>query len=157
MKKNVCLFIVLSFCFYSFSQINIFPSNWWVGMKHNNVQLLLQAKEGKSFGDDIILITRYKGVVVTKTTHLENKRYLLVNLVINENAKAVGRPRGKTEKTAERWAGQPVDRTRSKQLRRQPRPTPLARGRRSHRKVRSRNPSGMGNADPQQRPGHPGR
>ena len=87
MKKNVCLFIVLSFCFYSFSQINIFPSNWWVGMKHNNVQLLLQAKEGKSFGDNIILITRYKGVVVTKTTHLENKRYLLVNLVINENAK----------------------------------------------------------------------
>lgn len=65
--------------------IDIYPTNWWTGMKMNKLQLLLrstsQSFEGKQ------LTTRYPGVSVLKTHRFENPRYLAVDVVIAPGTK----------------------------------------------------------------------
>lgn len=88
MKKTFCLILLIfSFSLFSFSQVTVYPSHWWVGMKHNKVQLLMKQKEGFIFPDKLSVSTNYVGVKIEKVTHLENKKYLLVDISIDAAAK----------------------------------------------------------------------
>ena len=87
MKKFllICLYSLL-ITPYSFSQnVEVYPSNWWVGMKWNKVQLMLH-------GDDIGIYDRvsskYQGIKVQKVYAPENKNYLFVDIVIDPTARA---------------------------------------------------------------------
>lgn len=89
MKNKIFLLVILAFHFslFTFSQVTVFPSNWWVGMKHNKVQLLLQREHGKLFPTKPRVTSTYSGLIVNKITELENKRYLLVDITITSTAK----------------------------------------------------------------------
>ncbi len=59
------------------------PPNWWVGMKHTMLQLML-------YGDHLMLSSvksSSSGVTVRKTYHTENPTYAFVDLMISPRAK----------------------------------------------------------------------
>ena len=87
--KKICSLVIFtfSFCLFSFSQLNVFPTNWWVGMKHNKIQLLVQREEGNQFADKITATTTYTGVSILKTTLQENKRYATIDIAIAPTTK----------------------------------------------------------------------
>lgn len=87
--NKICALVIFTFSIslFSFSQLNVFPTNWWVGMKHNKIQLLVQREEGNQFPDKIISSTNYAGVSILKTTLQENKRYATIDIVITATAK----------------------------------------------------------------------
>ncbi|MFN8343839.1 MAG: glycoside hydrolase family 13 protein [Spirosomataceae bacterium] len=61
----------------------IHPTNWWVGMKNPNLQLLVY---GKNISSAKVALT-YPGVRLKKTQKVENPNYLLVDLEISKAAK----------------------------------------------------------------------
>ena len=61
-----------------------YPSNWFVGMKHNQVQVLLRSVDA-DFSKATVAIN-YPGVKVQKIHHFENGHYIAVDLVIAANA-----------------------------------------------------------------------
>lgn len=67
------------------SEIRINPTNWWVGMKNPNVQLLLYAK---NIAQNKFSLEKYKGVKLKKVQKVENPNYLFVDLEISPTAKA---------------------------------------------------------------------
>jgi neopullulanase len=83
----ICFFTVLM----SSSQINIYPTHWWVGMKNPNLQLMIHQENiaGK--------IPMYKlpaagmklaeGVTLKAIKRVENSNYIFLDLVIDKNAK----------------------------------------------------------------------
>ena len=81
------LSLLLFFQFVNAQKIQrIEPPNWWVGMEHNEIQILC-------YGDDIsTLVPKLSGidseeVFITKTTRTENPNYLFIDLTIDSNAK----------------------------------------------------------------------
>ena len=58
------------------------PPNWWVGMKNENLQLLVHGKEISQYQPKI----SYPGVTVTKLFLGHNPNYLFVDLHISPNA-----------------------------------------------------------------------
>ena len=59
------------------------PLNWWVGMNHKELQIMVH-------GENIAALTpelQYAGVSLAGVEHTNNKNYLFLNLLINENAK----------------------------------------------------------------------
>jgi glycosidase len=88
MKK----FLLLCFWASAFTNIikaqniEIYPTNWWVGMKWHNVQLLVKAdKEGLNKQQVSI---KYPGINITKVHQLDNSKYLAVDVAIAPTAKA---------------------------------------------------------------------
>jgi neopullulanase len=65
--------------------VNIYPTNWWTGMKMNKLQLLLRST-GPSFGGREVTTT-YPGITIVKTHRFENPRYLAVDIVIAPGTK----------------------------------------------------------------------
>ncbi|MEQ1623954.1 MAG: glycoside hydrolase family 13 protein, partial [Sediminibacterium sp.] len=63
-----------------------YPSNWWIGMKWNKVQILVQG-EYDGFNKEQVRI-QYPGVKLLKSTPLENGKYLAIDLEISASAKA---------------------------------------------------------------------
>ncbi|AXE21317.1 alpha-amylase [Runella rosea] len=61
----------------------IHPTNWWIGMKNPNVQLLIY---GKNIHKAAVSV-KYPGVRVLKTHNVENPNYLFVDLAISKAAK----------------------------------------------------------------------
>lgn len=61
------------------------PSNWWVGMKNPNLQILLY---GKDIANHQISLQPYAGVRIKKVNKVENANYLFVDLEITKTAKA---------------------------------------------------------------------
>lgn len=60
------------------------PGNWWVGMKHNSLQLMV-------YGENISELEpalKYPGVKISKVERVANPDYLFVTLTIGNNAKA---------------------------------------------------------------------
>jgi len=87
MKKILLsLLFVFAFSLFTFSQVTVFPSNWWVGMKHNKVQLLMKSESNIFFSRALPVTTNKKGVKILKTQILENHKYLLVDIEIASNA-----------------------------------------------------------------------
>ena len=83
--------ISLIFLFFTIPQ-NLFaqqttlsPTNWWVGMKWNKVQILLYNKNHSIKNSEVKI--NYAGVSIAKINKLENERYLALDVVIAQNAK----------------------------------------------------------------------
>ena len=73
------------------------PTNWWVGMKNPNLQLLIYGPQAGSLTYTI----SYPGVRLASTSRVENPNYAFLNLVISPAAKPgtmkiVGKSGGKT-------------------------------------------------------------
>lgn len=65
-------------------QIDIYPSNWWIGMKHNKIQLLLHSSEAL----DTVVSLNYPGVKLEKIYTFPNKKYLALDVSISPKVKA---------------------------------------------------------------------
>ena len=66
-------------------QTQLYPSNWWIGMKWNKVQILVYNNQ-KSIKNNIVKIT-YPGVVLNKIHRLENEKYLALDVTVSATAK----------------------------------------------------------------------
>lgn len=88
------LIVGLSFLFYNLSaqKIDCYPENWWPGMKHNKIQLMLH---GTGIGNSDTVIVRRKGVAIQKIHKVEGKNYLFVDIIVSKDA-----PVGKFNLTA---------------------------------------------------------
>ena len=62
----------------------VYPTNWWTGMKWNKVQLLIRGES--ALADEKIRIS-YPGISITKINKLENPKYLAVDITISPSAK----------------------------------------------------------------------
>jgi neopullulanase len=65
--------------------INVYPSNWWVDMKLNKVQLMIHRTK---VAEERISMTPYPGVHMTKQSKVENPNYLFIDLTIDKSAKS---------------------------------------------------------------------
>ena len=59
------------------------PPNWWVGMKTNNIQLLVYGKDI----DQLIPVINSSNVKLDSVTKVKNENYLFLNISISKNAK----------------------------------------------------------------------
>ena len=66
-------------------QTQLYPTNWWIGMKWNKVQILVYNPQ-KSINNSAIKIN-YPGIVLNKINRLENERYLALDVTIAAVAK----------------------------------------------------------------------
>lgn len=85
MKKVFILFVLLSSLLIDLTaQVKAYPSHWWVGMKHNSLQVMLHSTTDLSKSVKV----KYPGIVVTKVHQPENKHYLFVDLLLLPTVKA---------------------------------------------------------------------
>ncbi len=87
-KVNALFFLLVLFSLPSMAQQfliqHLEPMNWWVGMKHPKLQLMVH-------GEDISLLQPfidYPGVTLVNVEKTNNKNYLFVNLHIADNTRA---------------------------------------------------------------------
>jgi neopullulanase len=66
--------------------IQIYPVNWWTGMKHNNVQLLVKSNDPKFNSTQVSI--HYPGVSLIQAHKLENGKYYALDITIDAEAKA---------------------------------------------------------------------
>jgi glycosidase len=93
MKKTFLFFICSLIIEQSFSQssVEVYPSNWWVGMKMNKIQLMVHAKNATN------MIPAFKlpaggtkladGVMLRGVHHVENPNYVFLDIEIAKTAK----------------------------------------------------------------------
>lgn len=92
MKKNF-LFVAcfLFFVVTSFAQTGdykCYPTNWWVGMKWNKLQLMVHGQNGKHvWADKSTIQIKYPGVKIVKIHKPENRNYIFIDLEIASNTK----------------------------------------------------------------------
>src|SRR6185436_173417 len=86
MKKSLFIcFLSLLITHYSFSQsVEVYPSNWWAGMKWNKVQLMVY---GKNVGHCNAVRINYPGITISKINRVESKNYLFVDIIVSASAK----------------------------------------------------------------------
>lgn len=85
MKKVFILIVLLSSLLIDLTaQVKAYPSHWWVGMKHNTLQVMLHGSTDLSKSVKV----KYPGIVVTKVHQPENKHYLFVDLLLLPTVKA---------------------------------------------------------------------
>lgn len=89
MLKKISL--LLFACFYVFlnlsaqnSSYTCYPTNWWVGMKWNKVQIMIH---GNDIGSGNAYTLNYPGVKLEKVNKVENKNYVFFDLNISPGAK----------------------------------------------------------------------
>src|SRR5690606_31985958 len=82
MKKNLLLSLLFigSFLTATAQTINVYPTNWWVGMKNNTVQLLIHSTD-TAFSSDKVTI-QHPGITILKTHQFSNKKYLAIDIAI---------------------------------------------------------------------------
>lgn len=88
MKKIFLICICFAFLGQSFSQnekTDVYPTNWWVGMKWNHVQLMVHSPGLKTSVQNVEI--KYPGVTLMKVNRVENSNYLFLDLNIAANAK----------------------------------------------------------------------
>ncbi len=87
MKRRFILFLFLTFISaemaVSQTITRVEPLCWWVGMKNENLQLMVY---GKSIGDASVEIN-YPGVKLLKVNRVENKNYLFIDLLVASTTK----------------------------------------------------------------------
>jgi glycosidase len=76
----------------SFSQqssLEVYPSNWWVGMKWNKVQLMVHETNHDFIlaVDKLVVNSSSPDLKIIKINKVENKRYLFIDVAISPNAK----------------------------------------------------------------------
>ncbi len=88
MKRLLFLTLfTINYSLTTLAQVTVFPTNWWVGMKHNKIQILVQREEGNQFADKIIASSNHQGITIIKTTLQENKRYATIDIAIAPTTK----------------------------------------------------------------------
>lgn len=87
MKKllSVGFFLIISVQITYGQYAEIYPTNWWVGMKNNKVQLLIRSEQ-KNFNQQQVRI-QYPGIKLLQTHRLENENYYAIDLSIASNTK----------------------------------------------------------------------
>jgi neopullulanase len=88
MKKILQALSLLLCCIFRLpaqSNIQVYPTNWWVGMKHNSIQLLIHSNNTGLAKEKLLI--NYPGIKVSAIHPFENSRYLAVDLVIAPEAK----------------------------------------------------------------------
>lgn len=88
MKKLVLVFILFQFLSVSYGQTNnykCYPSNWWVGMKWNKVQVMLHGDAIANASGGFTI--NYPGVTITNVHKVENVNYVFIDLNISPVAK----------------------------------------------------------------------
>lgn len=61
-----------------------YPPNWWVGMKHTQLQVMLY---GNSIAYANVKVTPKKGITLDSITKVANPNYLFLNFTIKDNTK----------------------------------------------------------------------
>ncbi|OIR13253.1 neopullulanase [mine drainage metagenome] len=88
MKYKFTVFVVAFFCItvniYA-QYATVYPTNWWVGMKHNKIQLLIKS-DHEQFNKEQLRIN-YPGITVTKINQLDNSKYISADITIANTAK----------------------------------------------------------------------
>lgn len=85
MKKflSCLLFVVFAGCALR-AQVEVYPLNWWVGMKNPTLQIMLH---GNGIGKATGITVNYAGVSLKKITRVQNSNYIFVDLTIDASAK----------------------------------------------------------------------
>ncbi|MFV0605845.1 MAG: glycoside hydrolase family 13 protein [Niabella sp.] len=65
--------------------IKLYPSNWWVGMNHNKVQILVRASDSNIKNYKVSI--NYAGVILKKVHRFQNPHYLALDINISPSAK----------------------------------------------------------------------
>jgi neopullulanase len=83
MKKLVSIFFTLHLSFFVFAQnegYQCYPTNWWVGMKWNKVQVMIHGDAIANAGKGYTI--NYPGVKIEKVNKVENTNYIFLDLSI---------------------------------------------------------------------------
>src|SRR5674476_880203 len=86
-KRVFLFFIFVTYAIGSFAQqsgYKCYPTNWWVGMKWNKVQVMIH---GDGIGNANGYTINYPGIKIEKINRVENKNYVFIDLVISSLAK----------------------------------------------------------------------
>ena len=88
MNKKIILLFFAGFFFILLNAQSIatYPTNWFVNMKLNQIQILLHSKTTK-FSNNPIVSINYNGVELKKVHPFNNKFYLAIDIVISNTAK----------------------------------------------------------------------
>lgn len=73
-------------CIVNAKNIDVYPTNWWTGMKTNSIQLLIRSTDEAFSSADVSI--NYSGIKVLKTHQFSNKKYLAVDIIILPEAVA---------------------------------------------------------------------
>ena len=65
-------------------QVQVYPSNWWIGMKYNKIQIMLH---GPNVGNATRFELSHPGVQMTKVNRFQNKNYIVLDVTIQPTAK----------------------------------------------------------------------
>ncbi|MCL2651412.1 MAG: glycoside hydrolase family 13 protein [Candidatus Azobacteroides sp.] len=85
-KRFLFLILAVSLLSISVRAVEMYPPNWWTGMKYNQIQLMFYAPENADFSKENIVIN-YPGIDVLKKNTFENGKYIILDLKINETAR----------------------------------------------------------------------
>jgi glycosidase len=71
---------------FSFAQnkYNLYPANWWIGMKYNKLQVMIH---GEGVGKYSGFAISYPGVVLNKVNKFANANYVILDVTITQTAK----------------------------------------------------------------------
>src|SRR3954469_16151257 len=85
-KFSVLLAAFFCCSLYVFAQSNVevYPTNWFVGMKNPNLQLMVRHP---NIAEGATINLSYPGVTLIKTNKVENSNYLFLDLKVASTAK----------------------------------------------------------------------
>lgn len=86
MKKLFACLLLLAATQLHAQSLEVYPANWWVGMKHRNIQLMLRDSTGLATTTTSVTSTN-AALKVVKVHKPENNHYLFVDIAIAANAK----------------------------------------------------------------------
>jgi glycosidase len=85
-KTGFLLFLLSTFSLTTLlaQQIEVYPTNWWTGMKMNKIQLLIRDVNNEL--GNITASIRYPGIRLGKSHYFINKKYIALDITIAPNA-----------------------------------------------------------------------
>jgi len=89
MKKLTLLIAVAFISLKSLCQVNAYPTNWWVGMKMNKIQIMLHETRPDHIiaVDKLVVRSSSADVKIIKVNKVDNRRYLILDAEIAPAAK----------------------------------------------------------------------
>jgi glycosidase len=84
MYKLPVLLFLCWYCLPATAQIQPYPTNWWTGMKHSNIQVMIR---GERVGKTTSVAINYPGVTLLDWHHTANPHYLFIHLHIGSTAR----------------------------------------------------------------------
>ena len=81
----LCYLFLVPCSLFAQQTIEVYPSNWWVGMKWNKVQLMVHANGIKNSVSAVSI--NYPGVKLERINKVEGVNYLFLDLLISASAK----------------------------------------------------------------------